>query len=102
MKECYIDKCGQKRRLRISAGDVVLCETENGILPYLVTVNECDETLFGLTCLLCSRPVAATNFSKKDLQLLLYSMSPYGVVKREQLRSYFAEFCQGKTISNCI
>lgn len=103
MKEFYIDKNGQKRRLRFSAGDIIMCENEHGLSPLMVTANQWDNTKFGLICLLCSKPVAENNFTKKDLQELLYSYyNVYDVIERKDFRDMLGDKYSEKKISNCI
>jgi hypothetical protein len=102
MQEYYINKNGQKRRLKFNTGDIILCDNEGELLPYMVMKNSYYNDKFGLTCLLCTKPVAATEFSKKELQELLYSMHPYDVIDRKQLKEFLIGQCVGKKVSNCI
>ena len=102
MKEFYADKNGQKRRLRFSVGDIIVCENQNGLHPFMVTVNRNNRNKYGLTYLMCSRPVADVQFSKRELQQLLYSLKPHDVIDRKQFRDHLIGMYPNKKVSNCI
>lgn len=101
MKEFYINKKGQKRRLRFSVGDIILCEHEDELVPYIIVQNSNDKTKYDLMCLLCTEYKTTEGFSEKELQQLLYGFNPYDVITKKTIKDFLSSTHPEKKISNC-
>ena len=101
MREYYIDEKGQKRRLRFDVGDIILSRVDGVMNAYQVTVDQMNPNLFGLDCLMCTKPIASPTFTKRHLQKIIYTFDIYKVVKKEELVQFLLDRCGDTPLHVC-